>query len=65
MQHVFGQGKKKNKCNIIIIKLRESCWGKNKIKGTTKMSEHSIKLHFYMFEKSQVKHNNVDCHKFL
>jgi len=29
------------------------------------MNEHSLKLHFYMFEKSQVKHNGLDCHKFL
>ncbi len=27
------------------------------------MSEHSLKQHFCMFEKSQVKYNNLDCHK--
>jgi hypothetical protein len=27
------------------------------------MSEHSLKLHFCMFEKSQEKHNSLDCHK--
>ncbi len=29
------------------------------------MNGHSLKLHFYMFEKSQVKHNNLDTHIFL
>jgi hypothetical protein len=24
---------------------------------------HSLKLHFCMFEKSQGKYNNLDCHK--
>jgi hypothetical protein len=27
------------------------------------MSGHSLKLHFCMFERSQGKHNNLDCHK--
>jgi hypothetical protein len=26
------------------------------------MNGHSLKLHFCTFEKSQVKHNNLDCH---
>ncbi len=25
------------------------------------MSGHSLKLHFCMFERSQMKHNNLDC----
>jgi hypothetical protein len=29
------------------------------------MIEHSLKLHFYMFEISQMKHNNLDCHNFF
>jgi hypothetical protein len=37
--------------------------GKNIVKGATQMSGHSLKLHFYMFKKSQVKHNSLDCHK--
>ncbi len=27
------------------------------------MSGHSLKIAFYMFEKSQGKHNSLDCHK--
>jgi hypothetical protein len=34
----------------------------NTVIGTTQMSGHSLTLHFCMFEKSQVKHNNLDCH---
>jgi len=29
------------------------------------MSEHSLKLHFCMFERSQRKHNSLDYHNFL
>jgi len=29
------------------------------------MSGHSLKLHFSMFERSQVKHSNLDCHYFF
>jgi hypothetical protein len=29
------------------------------------MSEHSFKMNFCMFEKSQVKYNNWDCHIFF
>jgi hypothetical protein len=36
--------------------------GKNTIKEATQVIGHSLKLHFCMFEKSQVKHNNLDCH---
>jgi hypothetical protein len=36
--------------------------GKNKVKGATQMNGHSIKQHFCMFEKSQVKYNNLDCY---
>jgi hypothetical protein len=51
--------------SIVIIKLKESCWGKNTIKGATGMSGHSIKLHFCMFERSQVKHNSLDVIMFF
>jgi hypothetical protein len=34
--------------------------GKIIIKGTTQMSQHSLKLQFFMFEKLQAKHNNKD-----
>jgi len=36
--------------------------GKIIIKGTTQMNRHSLKLQFFVFEKSQGKHNNLDCH---
>jgi len=26
------------------------------------MNEQSLKLHFYTFEISQMKHNNLECH---
>ncbi len=29
------------------------------------MSGHSLKLHFCMFERSQGKHNSLDCHKYF
>ncbi len=29
------------------------------------MSGHFLTLHFCMFEKSKVKHNSLDCHKFF
>ncbi len=29
------------------------------------MNEHSLKLHFFMLERSQRKHNSLDCHKFF
>ncbi len=37
--------------------------GKNTIKGATQMSGHSLKFCFCVFERSQGKHNNLDCHK--
>jgi hypothetical protein len=36
-------------------------WGKNTINGATQMNEHSFKLHFCMFKRSQVKYNSLDC----
>jgi len=39
--------------------------GKNIVKGATQVSGHSLKLHFCMFEKSQMKHNSFDFHNFL
>jgi hypothetical protein len=35
------------------------------VKGTTKVNGHFLKLHFCMFERSQVKHKNLDCYSFL
>jgi hypothetical protein len=37
---------------------------KNIVKGTTQGNGHSLKLQFCMFEKSQVKQNNLNCHNF-
>jgi len=39
--------------------------GKNVVKGATQVNGHLWKLHFWMFEKSQVKHNNLNCHNFF
>jgi hypothetical protein len=39
--------------------------GKNTIKGATQVSGHSLKVYFCMFERSQVKHNSLDGHKFF
>jgi hypothetical protein len=33
------------------------------VKGATQVSGHSLKLHYHMFEKSQDKHNSLNCHK--
>jgi len=33
------------------------------VKGATQVSGHYLKLHFCTFERSQVKHNSLDCHK--
>jgi hypothetical protein len=32
------------------------------VKGATQVIGHSLKLQFCMFERSQGKHNSVDCH---
>jgi hypothetical protein len=40
-----------------------SVLGKNAVKGATQVNGHSLKLHFCVFEKPQVKHNSLDCHK--
>jgi hypothetical protein len=39
--------------------------GKNIIKEATQVNGHSLKLHFCMFERSQVKHNNLNYHNFF
>jgi hypothetical protein len=39
--------------------------GKNIVKGVTQVNGHSLKLHFCIFERSQVKHNSLNCHNFL
>jgi hypothetical protein len=36
--------------------------GKIKIKRATQVNGHTLKSYFCMFEKSQRKHNNLDCH---
>jgi hypothetical protein len=38
---------------------------KNIFKGATQVKGHFLKLHFYMFERSQMKHNGLDCHYFF
>ncbi len=43
--------------------LKKNKMGKIIIKGATQVSAgHSLKLYFCMFEKSQRKHNSLDCH---
>ncbi len=39
--------------------------GKNRVKGATQVNGHFFKLHFCMLERSQVKHNSLDCHDFF
>jgi hypothetical protein len=39
--------------------------GKNIVKKITKVSGHSLKSHFCMFEILQGKNKNLDCHNFL
>jgi hypothetical protein len=34
------------------------CYGKNIVKGATQVSECSLKQYFYMFKRSQGKHNS-------
>jgi hypothetical protein len=43
----------------------KSSLGKNTVKKTTQVSEHFFKLHFCMFNRSQVKHNSLDYLFFL
>ncbi len=38
---------------------------KNIVKGATQVSGHFSKLHFHMFEKSQMKHNSLDCYYYF
>ncbi len=40
-----------------------SCSSKITIKGATQVSGYSLKQYFCMFERSQGKHNSLDCHK--
>jgi hypothetical protein len=46
---------------ILLIRLM----GKNIVKGATQVNGHSLKLNFDMFERLQVKHNNLNCHNFF
>jgi hypothetical protein len=38
---------------------------RNIVKKATQVCGHSLKLHIYMFERSQGKHNSLDCHNFF
>jgi hypothetical protein len=50
------------KSHYIVCKI----WrGKNIIKRTTRVNGHLLKLHFCTFERSQGKHNSLDCHNFF
>ncbi len=55
----------KNQTIFIKEKLLEIQEGKNTIKGSVQVNEHSLKLHFCMFERSQVKHNSLDCYNYF
>jgi len=35
--------------------------GENTFKGATQVNGHSLKLYLFVFEKSQEKHNSLDC----
>jgi hypothetical protein len=39
--------------------------GKNTVKGATQVNGDFLKPHFCMFERSQRKHNSLDCYKFI
>ncbi len=39
--------------------------GKITIKEATQVSGYLLRLHFYMFKRSQGKHNSLDCHNFF
>ncbi len=49
-------------CKSIICLRIQQHLGKNIAKGITQVSGHFLKLHFYMFKRSQGKYNNLDCH---
>ncbi len=51
-------------CTKILIK-HHLFMGKITIKGAIQVSGHSLKLHFCMFERSQMKHNSLDYHNFF
>ncbi len=59
--HFCTLGPNSLSCTIFLIKHHPSM-DKITIKGPIQVSGHSLKLHFYMFERSQMKHNNLDCH---
>jgi len=48
-------------CTKILIE-HHPFMGKIIIKGAIQVSGHSLKLHFCMFERSQMKHNNLNYH---
>jgi len=52
-----------NRCTIGC--LDHDKWVKTQSKEPTQVSGHSLKFHFCMFERSQKKHNSLDCHHFL
>jgi hypothetical protein len=51
--------------NYLRITKRKILWGKKIVIGATQVSGHFLKPHFCMFERSQMKHNSLDCHNFF
>ncbi len=51
-------------CTKILIE-HHLFMGNITIKGAIQMSGHSLKLRFFMFERSQIKHNSFDYHNFF
>jgi hypothetical protein len=59
IQHIWTS----TKSIVTMLNWQSILMGKNIIKGATQVRGHFLKLYFYMFERSQVKHNNLDFHK--
>jgi hypothetical protein len=53
------------KANRFITNLANWLQGKNIVKGATQVNGGFLKLIFCMFERSQKKHNSLDCDKCL
>jgi hypothetical protein len=52
-------------CNVLIpssLMQDQQQRGKNIVKRATQVHGHSLKLNFCLFERSQGKHNSLDCH---
>jgi len=55
-------------CNVLVqfsLVQDQQQRDKNIVKKATLVHRHSLKLHFLMFERSQGKHNSLDCHIFF